>query len=136
MYIIEARDDHNSWISGIFEQDFRALTFLDAIPINVKEVQKLIHVDLFYPFYIIEKDRTFKYLNTNEMIQELNAIEVVNDSDKVYFNIYTINSDYEPKNPGTDYMGILNHDHIDNNFIDRYKNEGEEFLKRRRILLV
>ncbi|MNO08305.1 hypothetical protein D3C81_2308860 [compost metagenome] len=69
------------------------------------------------------------------MKEEINNIELVHDSDEVYFNIYTINADYQPKNPGTDYMGILNHDHIDNDFLDWYRNEGDEFLKRRRILL-
>jgi hypothetical protein len=134
MYIIEASDEYDTWISGIFEQEHMAKTYIDSIPTNLKEKQKLIYVKLSYPFHIIERDRTFKYSNKKEMIQELNEIELDKDIEKVYFNIYTINSDYQPKKPGTDYMGILNHDHVDKDFINWYRNDGEEFLKRRRIL--
>ncbi|GFN34132.1 hypothetical protein PCURB6_43920 [Paenibacillus curdlanolyticus] len=69
------------------------------------------------------------------MLRELTQIEIVNDSDWIYFNIYTITSeDYQSRLPGTDYMGILMHDHINNDFMEWYRNEGEEFLKRRGIL--
>ncbi|WP_127531003.1 hypothetical protein [Paenibacillus kobensis] len=134
MYIIEAQNDKRAWISGIFDNECMARTYLESIPSELKENQKLIQVQLSYPFHIVERDRHFKYVGKDEMIRELDQIDLVNDSDKVYFNIYTITSDYQPNLPGTDYMGILNHDHITNDFMTWYSNEGEEFLKKRRIL--
>lgn len=67
------------------------------------------------------------------MIRALNCIKVSQDEDEVYFNIYTIESDYKPKKPGIDLMGILKHDHITNDFMDWYKKEGIDFLVRRGI---
>ena len=80
----------------------------------------------------MEKDG-FQFVNRDEMIRALNCIKISQDEDEVYFNIYTIESDYKPEKPGTDYMGILPHDHITNDFIDWYKKEGEDFLVRRGI---
>ena len=134
MYIIEASGEHWSWISGIFKDENRAKEYFKTIPAELKEIQTIIETSLDFPFYIIESNRTFNYLDKNGMKREFERIYRVDDQNYVYFNIYVIDSEYFPKKPGTDYMGILNHDHIDNSFLEWYDKEGEEFLKRRRIL--
>ncbi|MNR38426.1 hypothetical protein D3C85_1565290 [compost metagenome] len=70
----------------------------------------------------------------DELIKKIDGIELIDDKNKVYFNIYLIDSDYKPNKAGTDYMGIIRHDHVTNDFIEWYKKKGKSFLKERGIL--
>lgn len=134
MYIILASKGRFRWISGIFQAEELAIHYMEQIPDELKEHQNLIQVeDLKYPFYIIESQEGFQFLTKDEVITLFNNMDVSEDEDEVHFNIYTVDSDYRPKKPGTDYMGILHHDHVTNEFIERYKEEGTEILIKRRI---
>ncbi|MCU6792352.1 hypothetical protein OB236_09450 [Paenibacillus sp. WQ 127069] len=133
MFIISASKEKSRWVSGIFKEEENALQFINSIPEDLKEYQQLIKLEnLEYPFYIKEKNG-FEFVNKDEVIRIFDDIEVSQDEKIVYFNIYTIKTDYQPKKPGTDYMGILSHDHITNDFLEWYKKEGIDFLIRRGI---
>lgn len=133
MFIIIAYSGKSKWVSGIFKEEEDALEYLNLIPEDLKEYQNLIKLEeIDFPFFVVEKDG-FQFVDRDEMIRALNCIKLSQDEDEVYFNIYTIESDYKPKKPGIDYMGILKHDHITNDFMDWYKKEGIDFLVRRGI---
>ncbi|MBW5444454.1 hypothetical protein GE107_00050 [Cohnella sp. CFH 77786] len=134
MYIIEASDERSSWVSGIFKDEQKATDYFNSIPNELRVIQTIVETPLEFPFYIIESNRTFSYMDKDGMIKAMKGIVRVEDQDHVYFNIYSIESDYFSMKSGTDYMGTLNHDHIDNSFLDWFEKEGEDFLKRRRIL--
>lgn len=134
LYIIIANGERWSWISGIFEQEQSATDYCESMPTDLAEIQTINQIQASYPFFIIETNNKFEYLNQEELITKLNKIEAVNNPDHLYFNIYTVNSDFRSERPGTDAMGLLQHDHIDNSFMEWYRKEGEAFLKRRRII--
>lgn len=134
MFVIVASKGRFKWISGIFQAEEVALHYMGQIPEELKEYQNLIHVeDMKYPLYIIESQRDFQFLTKDEVIGLFNHTDVSEDEDEVHFNIYTVDSDYRPKKPGTDYMGVLHHDHVTNEFIEKYKEEGTEILVKKRI---
>lgn len=122
-----------NWISGVFQAEDVAGQYMNLIPDELKGYQSLIQVEnITYPFYIIER-QDFQFLSRNEVMTLFDHTDVSEDEDEVHFNIYTIDSDYRPKKPGTDYMGILRHDHVTNDFIEMYQEEGSAFLSKRRI---
>lgn len=134
MFIIVANKGMRSWISGIFDNETTAEQYIDTMPDELKEFQQRIELDnLNYPFYIVERD-SFQFLTQDEVIAVLEQTEATEDEDEVHFNLYTIESDYRPRMPGTDYMGILRHEHVTNEFMQWYKVEGIDFLYRRGIL--
>ncbi|MFS0870319.1 hypothetical protein [Paenibacillus xylanilyticus] len=134
MFIVFAERGQLKWISGIFREAQQAKNYLEIIPEELKEYQRLVRLDhIEYPFYIIET-KGFSYLSKIEVIELLNSTSVSDDEDQVHFNIYRIDSDYRPKKPGTDYMGILRHDHVTNDFLRDYKKAGMAFLINRRIM--
>lgn len=132
MFIILATKGKFNWISGIFQAEALAIQYMEQIPKELKEYQSLIHVEhMKYPFYVIERHQAFQFLTKDEVIALFDNTDVSDNEDEVHFNIYMIDSDYRPKKPGTDYMGILHHDHVTNDFIERYKEEGTEILRKR-----
>ncbi|WP_338592624.1 hypothetical protein V6669_08105 [Paenibacillus sp. Y5S-9] len=135
MFIIVATKGDLKWISGVFQGEDVARLYMDLIPDELKEYQEFVQVEnITYPFYIIERQESpFRFLGKAEVISLFDNTDVSDDEDEVHFNIYTIDSDYRPKKPGTDYMGILRHDHVTNEFIAMYREEGTEFLSKRRI---
>jgi len=134
LFVIVASQGKSNWISGIFQSEEVAILYMEQIPEELKEYQNLIYVeDMKYPFYIIESQRDFQFLTKNEVIVLFNNTDVSVDEDEVHFNIYTVDSDYRPKKPGADYMGALHHDHVTNEFIEKYKEKGTEILVKRRI---
>jgi hypothetical protein len=44
-----------------------------------------------------------------------------------YINIYQITKDFDPEKPGKDYIGILKHLHVDNEYLERYGKFGVEY---------
>ena len=134
LFIITASSENSNWISGIFKEEVDALKYINLVLENLQEYQQLIKLEkIEYPFYIIEKNG-FEFVNKDEMIRMLDDIEVFQDENIVYFNLYCIASDFRPKKPGTNYMGILRHDHITNDFLEWYKKERKDFLIRRGIM--
>lgn len=135
MFIITATRGERHWISGIFLSKQDAEAYMNLIPDELKQYQKIVELNGFeYPFYIFEEKDKFDYVNEEEMVNRLQNIEQNEDTKVVYFNIYTIRQDYQPQKPGTDYMGILPHDHINNSFLAWYRKEGKHFLVRRGIV--
>ncbi|MNI74485.1 hypothetical protein D3C73_1305710 [compost metagenome] len=135
VYIVKALNGKYQWISGIFKEEKEVQKYLEIIPTDLKNYQKLIDLNIDnYPFYIIESENEFEYLVVDELIKKIDGIELIDDENKVYFNIYLIDSDYKPNKAGTDYMGIIRHDHVTNDFIEWYKKKGKSFLKERGIL--
>ncbi|MNP38441.1 hypothetical protein D3C76_1319530 [compost metagenome] len=135
VYIVKALNGKYQWISGIFKEEKEVQKYLEIIPTDLKNYQKLIDLNIDnYPFYIIESENEFEYLVVDELIKKIDGIELIDDKNKVYFNIYLIDSDYKPNKAGTDYMGIIRHDHVTNDFIEWYKKKGKSFLKERGIL--
>ncbi|MNN44486.1 hypothetical protein D3C81_1587790 [compost metagenome] len=135
VYIVKALNGKYQWISGIFKEEKEVQKYLEIIPTDLKNYQKLIDLNIDnYPFYIIESENEFEYLVVDELIKKIDGIELIDDKNKVYFNIYLIDSDYKPNKAGTDYMGIIRHDYVTNDFIEWYKKKGKSFLKERGIL--
>lgn len=135
MYIVKASNGKYQWISGIFKEEKEVQKYIENIPTDLKDYQKLIELkNLNYPFYIIESKNEFEYIVVDELLSKIDEIELTEDQNRVYFNIYLIESDYRPKKPGTDYMGIIKHEHVTNDFIEWYKKRGKGFLIQRGIL--
>ncbi|PRA08716.1 hypothetical protein CQ043_01675 [Paenibacillus sp. MYb63] len=136
MFIIIATKGNWKWISGVFQAEEVARQYMDLIPDELKAFQEFIQIEnITFPFYIIERQASpFRFLDKDEVISLFDHTDISEDEDEVHFNIYTVDSDYRPKKPGTDYMGILRHDHVTNEWIEMYREEGAEFLIRRRIL--
>lgn len=135
MYVIEARDQKRHWISGIFESKGDLKEYISQIPEYLIDIQHIVELPFTnYPFYIIEK-LGYKYLKKDEFLKYLDQF-IYDDTDEesVFFNFYFINSDYKPDRPGTDYMGILRHDHVTSRFFKFYKKDREKFLRRNRFL--
>lgn len=139
MFIILATKGDLKWVSGVFQAEDVARKYMDLIPDELKVYQELIQIEniITYPFYIIERQESpFRFLGKDEVIALFDKTDVSEDEDEdeVHFNIYTVDSDYRPMKPGTDYMGILRHDHVTNESIEMYREEGTALLSRRRIL--
>jgi hypothetical protein len=134
MYVIEVNDNRWKWISGIFKEIQEFEEYYNQIPKDLQSSQTIKKLNITeYPFYIVEKQDGFTYLNKNDFLEMLNNIEMkVENEHIVYFNFYYIESDYQPKKSGTDYMGILKHDHVTNDFLVFYKRDGENYLRRNR----
>ncbi|WP_340016272.1 hypothetical protein [Paenibacillus sp. FSL K6-1318] len=135
MFIIVATKGNLKWVSGVFQAEEVARQYMDLIPDELKEYQEFVQVEkITYPFYIIERQKSpFRFLCKDEVISLFDHTEVSEDEDEVHFNIYTVDSDYRPKKPGSDYMGMLRHDHVTNEFIEMYRKERTAFLDKRRI---
>lgn len=136
MFIILATKGDLKWISGLFQAEEVARHYMDLIPDELKVYHEFIQIEnITYPFYIIERQESpFRFLGEAEVISLFDNTDVSDDEDEVHFNVYTVDSDYGPMKPGTDYMGMLRHDHVTNEFIEMYSEEGTAFLSRRRIL--
>lgn len=131
MFIIEARTMKSRWISCIFNDKDVAVSYLNEISANLRQYHRLYRVNVDFPFYILENDG-FEYVDEQGLVTKLNGLERHNeDSDTIYLNVYRIESDYRPPEPGMDFMGMLKHDHVTNNFLDWFEREGEGFLRRR-----
>lgn len=122
MFVIEASKNNKRWISGIFSRLHDAEAYLKEIPENLIRYQKLYEIpQKEYPIYITETNG-FTFLSRDELKQKLDSIVQSGDDDMVYLNFYIINEEYRPKKAGTDYMGILRHEHVDNFFLRTIKD--------------
>lgn len=135
MYIVKASNGKNHWLSGIFKEMKKAQDYIKKIPRNLMDYQRLIELEnMNYPFYIIEKENEFECMELNRLLSIIDDLKLTEDKNRVYFNIYLIESDYKPIKPGTDYMGIIKHEHVTNDFIEWYRIKGMSYLKQTGIL--
>ena len=63
----------------------------------------------------------------------LDGIKLIEDEAHIYVNLYFINKDFRPLKTGTDNMGLMNHLHINNEFLKFYKEYGRDLLIRNRM---
>jgi hypothetical protein len=131
MFIIEAHNGKRAWISGILQDEAAAKDYFNAIPEDLRKFQSINSVStLSYPFYIVEERKTFRYLNQADVEGLFDNISKLDDENHVYFNLYFITQDFRHSEPGIDYMGTLNHMHIDNRFLKLYQRYGKDLLVR------
>ncbi len=125
MYYIEAQKDSYKWISAIFMDKEKALSYMEKIPAHLKECQALCEIPLnTYPVYLVEGD-VFHFCDVDGVHAALQAIEIKPDYEHIYLNIYKISEDFQSPKPGADYMGALFHIHVHNDFMHHYQAAGK-----------
>jgi len=90
--------------------------YIDSIPNDLKNDQIIIELpNTNYPFYIIEKENEFDFIEVEELLQMINGIETTEEENRVYFNIFVIETDFVPNMPGTDLNIIGGYSYDSNN---------------------
>jgi len=136
MYVVQAVDGRRRWISGVFRSKVAADEYLCLIPDQARGKHFVLDLaGLSYPLYVCEDGvKGFRFLTEAEVVADLKqyATEQRQKSeDWCYTNLYRIEDDWCPRLPGTDYMGVLPHYHVNNWTLDRVEQEGFESLWRR-----
>ena len=113
MFIIEATNAKNwRWISGIFQHHADAQAYFDTIPEPARSLQRIVEAPVSaYPFFIIEKSG-FVYGDIGFVRARLRELVPKGEEEYSHFTLYVVREDFAPVKPGTDYMGILWHWHI------------------------
>lgn len=108
IYVIEAR----SYIAAIVQGEEKAKKFMAEAMANIDLPMKVYVAANKYPFYIVEsEDEGFEtYLCPN--LSRNTALDRARWRQAV--TLYTIKGDFlgDPKKPGADYMGMLDHEHF------------------------
>ncbi|VAW82352.1 hypothetical protein MNBD_GAMMA12-957 [hydrothermal vent metagenome] len=115
-----------TYLSGIFKIKGDAEEYLRKYPDNVKSNTSLERIDCVYPFFITEDEKGFRYFDevgVSKVIEEL-VQDPVSDEEYCYTNLYRVAEDYFCNKPGKDYMGIIQHWHIENSLIREIKSNG------------
>lgn len=113
-----------TWIAGIFKNRETAKDYFEKISKASNEKKVLLAIPLSkYPFYVIEETNTFKYVEKKDLLSSIEKIVPGEDDDVLYFNFYIIDTDFTPEDPGKDFMGVLNHYHVDNDFLNNHEEE-------------
>lgn len=121
MNYIEAVKDNRKWISGIFLKDVDAQNYFQLIPEDIRDNQLIKSVNLEkYPVYLVEAEE-FYFVDLKGIREAIDKIKLIPDFEYAYINIYEITEDFAPEKPGKDYMGILKHVHVDNEYLARYQ---------------
>ncbi len=127
MNYIEAVNGDRKWISGIFLEKRDAQNYFQLIPEEIKDSQIIKSVNFEkYPVYLVEAEE-FYFVDLKRVREAINKIEVIPDAEDTYINIYEITKDFAPAKPGKDYMGMLKHVHVDNEYLERYGKFGVEY---------
>lgn len=103
MIIIETRGQDTNYIVGIFEDNSKALEYLQKLD-NDKFVMSA--YDVKFPFVIIE--RLYNNSNVFDIYQKL--IDVVLREDEITH--YSVREEFQPQEFGKDEMGRISHIHI------------------------
>jgi hypothetical protein len=120
MYVIEIQNNQRRWISAIFQDEEAAKQYYESLSEGIKTISQIYAIPYSnYPIYLIE-DKHFSFVSQQELRTRLQSISRVENNDWVYFNIYTITKDYASE-AGRDRMGILEHSHVDNDYLTRHK---------------
>lgn len=128
MYIIESITEQKSWISVILRDKEEALEHLAKLSSNNNGVtHNLVYAPIVtYPFTVIEsleiRPPQFAYLSVESTKDYLINLPFIKEEDHQYCILFTIYEDYISPKYGEDYMGILHHEHVDNEFLIHYKN--------------
>ena len=106
MYIIEGQKGIQKWISAIFQEENKAKAFWDTIPEGLKQYQRLYQLEQpKYPLFVIEQNQ-FRFVDEEELQLAIHC-------KTSYFTYYIIAEDFAPQKPGIDYMGSLEHYHVE-----------------------
>ena len=132
MFVVQATDGFRRWISGAFHSRSAVDMYLSQIPKKQRSKQSIIDLaGLTYPLYICEDEKGFHFLTEVEVITALkhytNDLRH-DDEDWCYTNLYRIVGNWQPKLPGTDYMGSLPHYHVTNSTLEKVEQYGFESL--------
>ena len=126
MNYIEAVKGNRKWISGIFMSEQDTDNYFQLIPEDIRDSQRIKWVNFDkYPVYLVEAEE-FYFVNLKGIREAINKIKVIQDFEYIYINIYEITKDFVPEKPGKDYMGILKHVHVNNEYQKRYTKFGDE----------
>lgn len=127
MNYIEAVRDNRKWISGIFLNEKDSEDYFGLIPEDIRGGQRIKSVKFEeYPVYLVEGEE-FYFVDLKGVREAINKIQVIPDCEYSYINIYEIKKDFIPEKPGTDYMGMLKHTHVNNQYLERYRKFGEKY---------
>jgi hypothetical protein len=129
--IVHNTSNDRRWISGIFQDRDNAISYTESIPpdINSPELREFI-IDC-YPVYLLEaKGIEFTLYKDADLNTYINTLKLQDDDDYWYGNVYYLEEDWKSSRPGTDYMGIIQHEHILNRNILKIRDVGiaEYFL--------
>jgi hypothetical protein len=84
-----------------------------------------------FPCFAAKDQQGIRFLSEAEVMTELTqANSTRKDDEWCYVNLYRLTAEYVPHKPGTDYMGILPHWHIDNSLLDIIERSGLAVLWR------
>src|SRR5699024_9671385 len=103
-----------AWLSGFFGSRRAAEEHFHRIPEDHKEFQEVIEVPVDrFPFYVLEDDSGFRFLNEAEAAAAVLRLEPQNrDSSENAPILYRIEEEWFPDKPGIDTMGVLWHVHL------------------------
>ena len=127
MNYIEAVRNNRKWISGIFLKEKDAENYFQLIPEDIRDGQRIKSANFEnYPVYLVEAEE-FWFADLKGIHEAINKIRVIQDFEYIYINIYEIKKDFIPEKPGTDYMGMLKHTHVNNQYLERYRKFGKDY---------
>lgn len=125
-------------VTGIFRHKEDAIAFWNRMSEGNRDRNEgLEHELTHYPFYILEFELSAEdqdscvnglhFCTEDEVAEEIAALKREKlPKGSSYFTVYIVRGDWEgdPTNPGSDYMGALEHWHIDNDYLDQYGQEA------------
>ena len=125
--IIHNRPTERRWISGVFQDKHKALAYIESIPPDIKQPELRKFEVKNYPVFLLEAKGVeftlYKEVDINEYIKNI-IIEDEEDEDRLYANIYYLEEDWYSPRPGTDWMGEIQHTHLDDRGILRVRDSG------------
>lgn len=120
MYILISKQ-FREYVTGIFSTIENYNDYISRIPDDLTTHLTTIKLELSYPFYLTEDHEGFNFY-TEEEIKAKMATFIAQmkqrDEDWCYTNLYRICEDFEPKYPGDDGMGMINHHHVSNTTLE------------------
>lgn len=119
----------NRWISGLFDCESVARDYLYEIPESERSKHTLRELDgLQYPVYLVEDSGGFRFLSEQAAVDDIRAHVPTADEDECCATLYRFDRDYRAQIAGEDTMGLLKHEHIDNQTLSRVQRDGRAGL--------
>lgn len=124
MHYIESRTDEKKWISGVFKDQAKADGYFHTIPSSDDQIHSLMSAPFpGFPIYVIA-DGNFQFANMRGVKRKVLGLELSDDDDYVYFQVYRLEEDLAPAEPGTDCFNGLDVINVDNAYVEKYKGAG------------
>ena len=120
----------NRWVSGIFERERDARAYLQEMPAAVRSKHVLTQLsDLHYPVYVVEDSEGFRFMTCQAALDDIKRRAPTANEDDCCLTLFRIDRDYRTRVAGEDEMGRLNHQHIDNEMLERVHRQGRAALR-------